>query len=160
MVWVISCCYFRFDSCWWLARDYGTFDFTNGLLGADWTIDAGLDFVSSKLDGGGNLPYLPPVTFNGDVSADWGMFDAGIGLTVADDQTDTGDGILPTEGYTTLDLDAGFDLAGFVPNLDTARLFIQAKNVTDEEVRYATSVLKDQLPAPGRNIRVGVSARF
>ena len=39
-------------------------------------------------------------------------------------------------------------------------LFIDARNVTDEEIRYSTSVLKDKLPAPGRNIRVGVRAVF
>jgi iron complex outermembrane receptor protein len=37
---------------------------------------------------------------------------------------------------------------------------VDARNVTDEEIRYATSVLKDKLPAPGRNIRVGIRAVF
>ena len=139
---------------------YASYDLSAGPLGADWTVDASVDFVTAELDDGGNLPYIPPLTLKTDVSADWGLFDAGIGVTVADEQNDTGVGILPTDGYTTLDLSAGLDLAEWAPSLDGARLFVQARNVTDEEVRYATSVLKDTVPAPGRNIRVGLSAKF
>ena len=58
------------------------------------------------------------------------------------------------------DLTAGVTLDQFIPQLEGSRLFLQARNVTDEEIRYATSVLKDQLPAPGRNIRVGFTAEF
>ena len=139
---------------------YADFDLPGGVLGADWSLDTGLDFVDAELDNGGNVPYLPPVKFVADLSADWGLFDAGIGVTLTGDQDDTGEGILPTDGYSLLNLSAGLDVSEFVPGLNNARLFIQGRNVTDEEIRYATSVLKDQLPAPGRNIRVGLSAKF
>lgn len=139
---------------------YGSFDVPAGLLGADWTVDAGVDLVEAKLDGGGRVPYIPPVTLNTDVTADWGIFDASLGVTIAKGQNDPGEGVLITEGYETLNISAGLDLDEFIPQLGEARLFVQGRNITDEEVRYATSVLKDLLPAPGRNIRVGLSAKF
>tara|TARA_Y100000052_G_scaffold27579_1_gene36656 strand:- start:11762 stop:13942 length:2181 start_codon:yes stop_codon:yes gene_type:complete len=139
---------------------YGSLDMPSGALGADWTLDAGIDLVEAKLDGGGRVPYIPPVTFNTDVTADWGIFDAGIGVTIAQQQNDPGVGVLETDGYEMLNVSAGLDLAEFIPQLGQARLFVQGRNITDEEIRYATSVLKDQLPAPGRNVRVGLSAKF
>ena len=40
------------------------------------------------------------------------------------------------------------------------QFFVEGRNLTDEEVRYSTSVLKDSVPAPGRNIRVGIRVAF
>ncbi|MDF1680593.1 TonB-dependent receptor [Ponticaulis sp.] len=139
---------------------YGNFHFDDGLFGAHWDVNAGIDFVEAELDDGGDVPFIPPVTFNGDVKADWGLFDAGLGVTLANDQTDPGAGSLATDGYAVFDLTAGVTLDQFIPQLEGSRLFLQARNVTDEEIRYATSVLKDQLPVPGRNIRVGFTAEF
>ena len=54
----------------------------------------------------------------------------------------------------------GWDLSDFGFGADGTEAFIEARNVTDEEVRFATSVLKDLIPAPGQNIRVGVRLAF
>ena len=139
---------------------YGSYHLEDGPLGAHWDFDASLDLVNAELDNGGNVPYLSPVSFNGDIKADWGLVDAGVGIVHAADQDDTGAGILPTDGYTVFNLSAGLDLAEMVSGVESARLFVQARNITDEEIRYSTSVLKDQVPAPGRNVRVGLSAKF
>ena len=139
---------------------YGAYHLEDGPLGAHWDFEGSLDLVNAELDNGQNVPYLPPATFNGDVTADWGMVDASLGFSHAADQDDTGEGILETDGYTVFNLSAGLDVAEFVPGVNSARLFVQARNITDEEVRYATSVLKDQVPAPGRNVRFGISSRF
>lgn len=139
---------------------YGDLFFDGGPLGADWEVSGSVDFVDAELDGGGNVPFIPPVTFNGDVTAQWDVFELGAAVTVAGDQDDAGTGQLPTDGYTTLDLSAAVDLANFGIGNDGTQAFIQARNVTDEEVRFATSVLKDLAPAPGQNIRVGVRLAF
>lgn len=131
-----------------------------GFLGADWEFNGSVDFVEADLDGGGNVPFIPPVTFNGDVSAEWGPYEIGTALTVAGDQDDPGIGQLRTDGYTTVDLRAEVDLYDFGIGADGTEAFIEARNVTDEEVRFATSVLKDLVPAPGQNIRVGVRLAF
>ena len=131
-----------------------------GPLGADWRAEANVDFVSSDIDSGGNVPLLPPTTFNASLDGDWGLWKAGASVTVAADQDDTGIGELPTDGYTTLDLRGALSLAELGFGGEGTELFLDVRNVTDEEVRYATSVLKDTVPAPGRNFRGGVRIVF
>ena len=38
--------------------------------------------------------------------------------------------------------------------------FVLAKNLTNDEIRVSTSVLKDIAPLPGRNVVFGVRAKF
>lgn len=139
---------------------YADYSLEAGPLGADWTFGASVDFVEADLDSGGNVPFIPPVTFNADTSAEWGAWEVGAAVTVAGDQDDPGTGQLPTDGYTTLDLRGEVDLADFGFGADGTEAFVEVRNVTDEEVRFATSVLKDLAPAPGQNVRVGVRVAF
>lgn len=132
-----------------------------GPLGADWEFDAGLDFVNANLSGGPDeLPRIPPVTFNAGAAAEWGAFEVGARVTAAGEQDEAGAGELPTDSYTLLDLRAEVDLSDFGIGADGTEAFIEARNVTDEEARIATSVLKDRVPLPGRNIRIGIRAAF
>jgi iron complex outermembrane receptor protein len=142
------------------AEIYGEAYMPAGLLNADWTLDGGIDVVSGELDDGGNVPYMPPLTVNVGTKADWQLWSVGAHVTWADDQNDTGGAELPTDGYTQLDLRADLKLSELGYGREGTTLFVDARNVTDEEIRYATSVLKDKLPAPGRNIRVGIRAVF
>ena len=139
---------------------YADYVLERGPFGADWSFEASLDFVEGDLDSGGNVPFIPPVTLKAGTSAEWGAFELGAALTWADDQVDAGEGALITEGYTTLDLRGEVDLSELGIGADGTEAFIEARNVTDEEVRYATSVLKDVAPAPGQNIRVGLRVAF
>jgi len=142
---------------------YADYTVENGLLGATWRFDGSVDFVEADLDsadGNGNVPLLPPLTLNAGVKASLGAWKVGADLTVAADQDDPGAGQLETDGYTTLDLRAAYDLSGHGFGQAGTNLFVEARNVTDEEVRYATSTLKDLTPAPGQNIRVGLQLKF
>jgi len=139
---------------------YGELFVDDGPFGADWEFSSSLDFVQAELDGGANVPFIPPVTFNGDASAEWGAWEIGAALTIAADQDDAGAGQLTTDGYTTLDLRGEVDLSDFGFGSDGTEAFIEMRNVTDEEVRFATSVLKDLAPAPGQNVRIGVRVAF
>ena len=38
--------------------------------------------------------------------------------------------------------------------------FLLARNLTDEDIRLSTSVLKDQVPLAGRNFVIGMRTRF
>ncbi len=138
---------------------YGDYN-VGSVLGADWYLDGSLDFVSAELDDGGNLPYLPPVSVNAGVTADWGLWELGASTTFAAEQDDPGAGELPTDGYTTLDLHGAFNLSEVGIGAPGTQFFVDLRNATDEEVRYSTSVLKDKVPAPGRNLRIGVRAAF
>lgn len=142
------------------AEFYGHYLIEDGPLGAEWDFDAGIDLVSADLDDGQNVPFIPPATFRLGASAEWGAYELGARVVHAAEQDDAGLGQLSTDSYTTLDLHGEVDLSDWGIGADGTEAFIQVRNVTDEEVRYATSVLKDLLPAPGRNVRVGVRAAF
>lgn len=63
---------------------------------------------------------------------------------------------LPTDGYTTVNA-----MVTVKPFANPAlRLFIDGRNLTDEEVREHVSFLKDVAPAPGRSVRAGLAWRF
>lgn len=139
---------------------YAGLNVSEGAIGAEWDFTAGLDFVDAELDDGGNVPFLPPVTLNAGVSAEWGAFEVGGHLTWAAEQSDAGSDQFETDGYTQIDLRAELDISDFGIGADGTEVFIEARNITDEEIRYASSVLKDVAPAPGSNVRAGVRISF
>ncbi len=62
-----------------------------------------------------------------------------------------------TGGYTQLDASLSY-----LQRYGTTDLtwFLLARNLLNEEIRLSTSLLKDYVPQPGRNLIVGVRARF
>jgi iron complex outermembrane receptor protein len=63
---------------------------------------------------------------------------------------------LPTDSYTLLN--AGATWAP--PALQGVKLFVEGRNLGDEEIREHASFLKDIAPQPGRGLRAGFSWRF
>lgn len=63
-----------------------------------------------------------------------------------------------TSGYTLVYVAAGY----FIKMTQTTRLtvFLQGKNLVNEEIRVHTSFLKDFAPQPGRALIVGVNGDF
>ncbi len=123
-------------------------------LGIDWKADASADFVRAKLDAGGNLPLIPPLTVNAGIE---GLFNGVTGRLEAQyaaDQDDVAAFETPTDGYLTFDARVGFEVA------DGVRLMLEARNLTDEEVRVHSSPLKEIAPLTGRNFRVALRAEF
>lgn len=139
---------------------YGDHTFCAPFLGADWRVEGNIDYVQAELADGGNVPYLPPLTLNAELSADWGIFNAALTTTLAGEQNDPGEGVLPTDGYAVFGLRGAVDLDTWMPGASGVQLFADVRNLTDEEVRYSTSVLKDTVPAPGRNVRFGVKVKL
>ncbi|MEM9054150.1 MAG: TonB-dependent receptor, partial [Pseudomonadota bacterium] len=111
---------------------YGGLTIPEGPMGGEWDFTAGLDFVDSELDNGGNVPFVPPVTLNAGTSVEWGAFEIGANLTWADDQSDAGAGQLETDGYTQNDLSAEHDLYDLGIGADGTELLIESRNNTDE----------------------------
>lgn len=63
---------------------------------------------------------------------------------------------LPTEAYTLVNAQVAWR-----PHADgTVKLFLDGRNLTDQEAREHVSYLKDIAPLPGRNIRAGVALTF
>ncbi len=142
------------------AEIYSEAALDDGMFGADWTLKAGADIVEAELDSNGNVPFVPPLRLTANADAAWRLLELGAGLEWADDQTRTGIGQLPTDGYTLVNLRSALKLSEMGFGADGTQAFLEVRNATDEEARPATSVLKEQLPLPGRNIRAGIRLTF
>lgn len=139
---------------------YGEYHFGRGLLGAEWSVRSGLDYVFAELDGNGRVPFIPPLRFTSSVDADWGWLEAGASLEWADNQKRVGAGQLGTSDYTLVNLRTALNLDELGYGNEGTQLFLEVRNVTDEEARLATSVLRDTVPLPGRNVRAGLRVTF
>ncbi len=122
--------------------------------GIDWKVDGSADFVRAKLDAGGNLPLIPPLTVNAGIEGEMNGVTGRIQAQYAAKQDDVAVFETPTDSYTTLDARLGFDIA------DGVHLILEGKNLTDEEVRLHTSPLKEIAPLAGRNFRIAIRADF
>ena len=118
------------------------------------------DYVDAKLSVGGNdrLPRIPPLRYGIGLSARWGSATMGVDYLRAEDQDETAEHELPTDGYDDLSVHATLELpAG---NGSTMEFFLHGRNLTNDEQRLHTSHIKDYAPQPGRTFEVGARLRF
>lgn len=127
------------------------------VLGAAWSTDASLEYVQGEVDGGGDLPRIPPLSSLIGLEADFGSISARGEARLVGEQDNVAQFELPTEGYTLLN--ASVEWRPFAGAGDVA-LIAGVRNITDEEARAHTSFLKDLVPLPGRNLRLAVRAGF
>lgn len=118
------------------------------------------DTVRATLDipGSDNVPRLPPTRWGLGLAGTFGVVAASVDHLWVAKQNDVTEFELPTERYRDLraQVAANFDLP---PN---ARLsvFLQGRNLTNQEQRQHSSFIKDFAPMPGRTIEAGIRASF
>ncbi len=126
------------------------------LYGWDVSGEASLDYVQGELDGGGELPRIPPLSSVLALTAEQGVWSVRGEARLATEQTDLAEFETSTDGYILLNADVSA-----TPFEDhDVRLILGVRNIGDEEARIHTSFLKDQVPLPGRSIRLAVRAGF
>jgi iron complex outermembrane receptor protein len=123
-------------------------------LGVDWRIDGSADIVRGKLDDGGNLPRIPPVSAMLGIEGEAGIVKARLEARWADEQDRVAGFELPTDGWTAIDLRTTIAVTPSV------NLILEGLNLADEEIRYHASPLKDVAPMAGRGFRVALRAEF
>ncbi len=124
------------------------------VFGVDWRLDGSADFVRGKLDNGGNLPRIPPASAMLGIEGEAGVFNARLEARWADDQDRLADFELPTDSWTAIDLRTTIAVT---PRID---LILEGLNLTDEEIRYHASPLKDVAPMAGRGFRIALRAEY
>ena len=117
------------------------------------------DTVEAELDVSGNdrLPLMPPDRIGFGLEASWGAVSANLDYVRASAQNNTAEHELATEGYD--DLRAWLSYAIERDDM-LAELFLRGRNLTDDEQRHHTSIVKDMAPAPGRTIEAGLRLTF
>ena len=117
------------------------------------------DMVSAKVDvdGNDNLPRIPPSRVGFGLEVDNGRFFAGLDYLRSSEQDDVAPMELPTDAYEDLRLDLSYRLSAGAAGVS---LFLQGKNLTDDEQRDHTSFIKDLAPRPGRTVEAGIRVKF
>lgn len=133
-------------------------------LAAQWdegqlTLSAMYDMVNAELDisGNDNVPRTPPSRFGAGIESQWGVITARAEYTRVQEQDDVADLELVTSAYEDLRAYVGAD---FEWNATQMTVFLQGRNLTDDEQRNHTSFIKDIAPAPGRTVEAGVRVSF
>jgi iron complex outermembrane receptor protein len=117
------------------------------------------DLVRGRLtNGGGDLPRMSPARIG--LEADykqggWTAYGMLLGV-LRQDRVATLE--TKTDGY--LRLDAGIEYTLKVDSEVTTKLFLRANNLLNQDMRVATSFLKDYAPLPGRSFVAGLRASF
>ena len=115
------------------------------------------DYIRAKIDGGDNLPRIPPMRYGAEFDYVADNFAANLSVKRISEQDDIADTETSTDGYTMVDANFNYYLNGFGDDLV---LFVKGENLTDEDARVHTSFLKNVSPLPGRAFSVGVRGSF
>lgn len=112
----------------------------------------------ATLPGHGNLPRIAPRRLGTELGWMHGPWRASVGAIRYDAQDDVARHETPSDAYTLVD-------ASLAWHMDTRggsalELFVEGRNLLDEEARVHTSPLKDLAPMPGRGVSFGVRAFF
>jgi len=132
---------------WTLATD-GLAIVRTGLFG---------DYTVAKLDDGSYLPRIPAKRFGGSIGLDYDMFTSNLTAIKVFDQDRLAEDELPTDGYTLINLDLGYNV--FFDDSELF-LFLRGQNMTDAEIRDHASFLKERAPRAGRSLTAGFRWTF
>lgn len=119
--------------------------------------DVAVDLVRAAFDAGGHPPRIPPRTLTVGVTAENETWRGRIEAVDTAKQDRLAPFETPTQGYTFLNASLAFRPGG---EDGPWSLRFDGRNLTDELGRVHSSFLKDDLPLPGRNVRVTLLAEF
>lgn len=117
------------------------------------TLGLWADRVRARFDDGGDVPRIPPLRVGAHWDYSQGPWSARLSVTRAADQDRAGTNLTATDGYTRVDAFVRYGQGSWA-------LFLKGFNLTDEEIRNATSFLREIAPEPGRGMVMGASYEF
>jgi iron complex outermembrane receptor protein len=118
------------------------------------TADGALDLVRADFVGDGRPPRIPPRSLTLGLEAENEHWTARIEAVGTAKQDKLAPFETETDGYTLFNASLAWR-----PN-ETWTLRLDGRNLTDELGRVHSSFLKDELPLPGRNVRLTLLASF
>jgi iron complex outermembrane receptor protein len=134
-------------------------------LGAEMDLDTGAlpsnlrasaDFVRGRLRSGGNLPRITPPRAGIGYDITWQNYSLSLDYQRVFRQRKTGQAEDNTSGYNLL----GFDLAWKPAAVQNMRLFLNGRNLANQDGRRHQSFFKDDAPIIGRAFTAGVRYDF
>lgn len=116
------------------------------------------DYVRGKLNNGSNIPRITPPRFGLELNHRTGPWTANITAMRVMEQNRVAELETSTPGYTLLNMEASYRIKKTRSN--GIRVFLQGRNLLNEEMRVHTSFLKNFAPLPGRTLVVGLRGEF
>jgi iron complex outermembrane recepter protein len=116
------------------------------------------DYVRGKLNNGGNVPRITPLRFGLEFNHRTGPWTSNISATRVMRQNDLAELETSTPGYTMVNMEVSYRIKKTRSN--GIRIFLQGRNLLDEEMRVHTSFLKNFAPLPGRALVAGLRGEF
>lgn len=127
------------------------------ILGGDFDLVASFDTVSAELSGGENLPRIPADRQGLGLVWDNQVWRVKLDVSHVNKQDQLAALELLTDSYS----DVSFKLTRRISIGDnTLSLFVNGRNLTDEEQREHVSFVKDVAPAAGRRVEAGLRFSF
>ena len=123
----------------------------------DFDFHLGQDWVRGELDDGTPLPRMSPGRFQSGIDWHQGPWVVELFYQRMSAQNRVAPNETPTKGYALIDARLAYQIDA--PSL-TWSVFIEGKNLTNEEARVHTSYLKNYAPLPGRNFIAGIRGEF
>lgn len=122
-----------------------------------WNLRLFSDSVRATLDNGGDLPRITPMRIGSSLDFNFNQWSANISATHAAKQDHAGYNESETDSYIRIDarLDYTFNNAG-----TDYTLFAKATNLSNAEIRNASSYLRDIAPEAGRSLQAGIRVKF
>lgn len=114
------------------------------------------DYVRAKLDGGDNLPRISPARLGFGFDTAYQDWTLSMDYRHVFKQSKTAELENDTSGYNLVSLDASWQPA----SLKGGELFIQGRNLLNEDGRRHQSFLKDEAPIIGRAVMAGIRFDF
>jgi iron complex outermembrane receptor protein len=116
------------------------------------------DMVRGRLTSGGDLPRMSPARLGLEADYKLGPWTANAMLLGVLRQNRVATLETTTDGYVRLDAGIEYTLAA-APEV-TTKLFLRGNNLLNQDMRVATSYIKDFAPLPGRAFVAGLRANF
>lgn len=143
------------DAAWTFWRGA---DIASGGRGRRLGLDGGIDYVRAEdTRGNGALPLIPPLGYRLGFTAEQDNLAFRLELVGVADQDRTGVNETTTKGWRVIN--TAISWKPFAENRNVA-LHLQGRNLTDADGRLHTSLLKDDAPIRGRELRLGTSVTF
>ncbi|URF04425.1 MULTISPECIES: TonB-dependent receptor [Cupriavidus] len=120
--------------------------------------EARADYVHGENRNTGEaLPRLSPLRLGGALVYGAGPWGARMDVNWNARQSRVPSGDTPTDAYTTLGVALTYKLK--VSGVQTL-FYVRGDNLTNQEARSATSILRDIAPLPGRSVKIGMRTSF
>jgi iron complex outermembrane receptor protein len=116
------------------------------------------DMVRGRLTGGGDLPRMSPARIGLEGDYKYGPWTVNAMALFVLRQNRVATLETTTDGYVRLD--AGIEYTLKAAKEVTTKLFVRGNNLLNQDMRVATSYIKDFAPLPGRSFVAGLRANF